>query len=198
MRKGEETRQAILEGASKLASRIGLGALSIGLLASKMNMSKSGLFAHFGSKEALQVQVLEYTANSFRNQVVRPAFKADRGEPRIRKLFENWLSWINDSNLECGCLFVQTATEFDDKPGPVRDCIEDNQREWLAGLAESARRAIAEGHFREDVDPDIFAFEFYSMLLGYHHAYRMLHDPKAERHVRLAISNLIDKCRNYN
>ena len=198
MKKGEETRQAILEGASKLASRIGLGALSIGLLASKMNMSKSGLFAHFGSKEALQVQVLEYTANSFRNQVVSPAFKADRGEPRIRKLFENWLGWINDSNLECGCLFVQTATEFDDKPGPVRDCIEDNQREWLAGLAESARRAIAEGHFRKNVDPDIFAFEFYSMLLGYHHSYRMLRDPKAERHVRLAISNLIAKCRNYN
>ena len=198
MKKGEETRQAILGEASKLASRIGLGALTIGLLASKMKMSKSGLFAHFGSKEALQVQVLEYTANTFRSEVVRPAFKSERGEPRIRQLFENWLSWINDSNLECGCLFVQTATEFDDKPGPVRDCIEDNQREWLAGLAESARRAIKEDHFRRDVDPDVFAFEFYSMLLGYHHSHRMLRDPKAEKHVRSTINNLIEKSRDYN
>jgi AcrR family transcriptional regulator len=194
MRKGEETKQSILLHAARLASRIGLEAMTIGHLAEDLAMSKSGLFAHFGSKETLQLEVLEFTAQMFLEEVVRPAFQEEPGLPRIRALFEHWLRWA-ETNFEGGCPYVQATVEFDDRPGPVRDLLEVRQREWLEGLAESARRAKMAGHFGEDLDPDQFAFEFYSLLLGYHHAARMLHDPQAEARVRRAVDQLLDHCR---
>ncbi len=195
MTKGEDTKQAVLRRASKLASRIGLEALTIGRLADEVGMSKSGLFSHFGAKETLQVAVLEFTALDYRDGVVRPAFREPAGEPRIRALFENWLKWVKANALEGGCLFVQSATEFDDRSGPVRDCLEQWQRRWLDGLAESARRAAEAGHFRADLDCDRFAFEYYALLLGYHNAQRMLRDPRAEDHVRASIDELLARCR---
>ena len=128
MTKGEDTKRAILERAAQLASQIGLEALTIGRLASETGLSKSGLFAHFGAKETLQVQTLEYAAEDFSEQVVRPAFQQPAGEPRIAALFENWLAWVKANALEGGCLFIQAATEFDDQPGAVRDCLEVQQR----------------------------------------------------------------------
>lgn len=195
MSKAENTREAILTHAARLAGRRGLEGLTIGGLAAELRMSKSGLFAHFGSKESLQLAVLETLADSFREQIVRPAFRAPRGEPRIRALFENWLRWAEANEMQGGCPFVQVSAEFDDQPGPVHDLIETAQQEWLAGLAESARRAQAEGHFRPGLIPEQFAFEFYSLLLGYHHAHRMLRDPGAERHVRAAFEDLLRKSR---
>jgi AcrR family transcriptional regulator len=193
MKKGERTKQTILEQATSLASRIGLEALSIGRLAEELDMSKSGIFAHFGSKESLQMEVLQFAAESFVELVVRPSFQAPRGEPRIQALFQNWLIWAKTTQHRSGCLFVQAATEFDDQPGPIRDALEKLQREWLGGLVESARRAQAEGHFRQDLDPEQFAFELYALLLGYHNSYRLLNDPQAEARVRAAVEDLLQR-----
>ncbi len=193
MSKGDQTKQTILEYATSLASRIGLEALTIGRLANDLEMSKSGLFAHFGSKEALQLTVLEYATESFLDLVVKPAFKAEPGEPRIQGLFENWLLWAESTQHEGGCLFVQATTEYDDQPGPIRDYLVTVQKRWIAGLAESARRAIAVGHFRQDLEPEQFAFEFYSILVGYHNMRRLLRDPQASDRVRRAVQGLLDR-----
>jgi len=193
MTKGEDTKRAILERASQLASRIGLEAVTIGRLASELGLSKSGLFAHFGAKEALQVQMLEYTAEDYREVVVRPAFREAAGVPRLQALFDNWLKWVKANGLEGGCLFVQAATELDDQPGAPRDSMETWQRMWLESLAEAARRAIDVGHFRADLNCDQFAFEFNAILFGYHNSQRMLKDPRSEDFARAAIDELLAK-----
>jgi AcrR family transcriptional regulator len=194
MSKGEETRHAILIRAAQLASEIGLEALSIGRLAREVGLSKSGLFAHFGSKEKLQREVVDFLVGFYQEEVVRPAFRAPRGEPRIRLLLENWLQWSN-SYFGGGCPFVQMSAEYDDRPGPIRDFLSQTQREWLAGTAKSARLAMDEGHFRSDLDPEQFAFEFFALLLGYHHGARLIRDPHAEKHVRAAFEDLIIRSR---
>jgi AcrR family transcriptional regulator len=193
MSKGEHTKRTILEYAAGLASRVGLEALTIGRLATDLNMSKSGLFAHFGSKEALQLSVLEYASEVFTETVLKPAFRADAGEPRILGLFENWLTWVEATQTNGGCLFVQASTEYDDRPGVIRDSLVTIQKRWVDGLAESARRAIAVGHFRKDLDPEQFAFEFYSTLVGYHNVRRLLRDPQADAHLRQSISDLLNR-----
>ncbi|HXI20661.1 MAG TPA: hypothetical protein VNH46_06230, partial [Gemmatimonadales bacterium] len=121
MSKGLETRDTILHHATQLASKVGLCGLTIGTLAEDLALSKSGLFAHIGSKEQLQILVLERAAHDFIEAVVRPALREPRGEPRIRALFERWLAWDRDGLLPGGCVFVAAASELDDRPGPVRD-----------------------------------------------------------------------------
>ena len=195
MTKGDDTKQAILERASQLASRIGLETLTIGRLATEMGLSKSGLFSHFGSKEALEVQVLEFTAQDYRAKVVVPAFKKEPGLPRLQALFDNWLDWVMINTQEGGCLFVQAATELDDRPGMPRDYMEKWQQLWFETLAEAARRAIAEGHLRVDLDCDQFAFQFNAILFGYHNSQRMLKDPRAEGYARAAIAGLLAQSR---
>jgi AcrR family transcriptional regulator len=196
MSKGEDTRAAILDRAASLASRVGLEALSIGGLADEMGMSKSGLFAHFGSKEALQLNALEHAAGQFIERVLKPAFTAPRGEPRIRALFELWLRWAEATQYEGGCLFVQAATEYDDRPGLVRDLVWRQQSDWIATLATSARLAIEEGHFREDLEPEQFAYEFYALAVGYHYMHRLLREPRAEERIRTAFVKLLADARN--
>jgi AcrR family transcriptional regulator len=192
MSKGIDTRKAILRRAADLASRIGLQALSIGRLSQEMGMSKSGLFAHFGSKETLQVETLRSAGDAFVDEVIRPAFKAPRGEPRIRALFEGWVRWEHSLRMKGGCIFVQASSEFDDQPGPIRDVIEDQQRGWLDIVAESARRSMLEGHFRANADPEQFAFEFNALLMGYHHAHRMMRDERAESRLERALTKLLE------
>ena len=121
MGKGEITRHAILERATALASRSGLEGISIGHLAEDLGLSKSGLFAHFGSKEALQVEILRFAAERFVENVVRPALAQPRGEPRVRAIFERWIAWDRSHSVPGGCLFVAAASELDDRPGPARD-----------------------------------------------------------------------------
>ncbi len=194
MGKGDHTRATILEHATELATRVGLGGLSIGGLAAETGMSKSGLFAHFGSKEALQIQALEVEARRLTDRVIRPALKADPGEPRLCALFDGWVEWASASNKK-GCLFVQSVAEFDDQPGAVRDTLERQQGEWLGFLAEASRRAIDEGHFAPDLDVDQFAFELHALLLGFHHAQRMMRDRLAEDRLRVAFDRLLASCR---
>ena len=195
MEKGEATRTAILEHASKLASRVGLGGLSIGRLASDLELSKSGLFAHFQSKEALQIQVLETAAAQFVETVVKPALAARRGEPRLRALLEGWLTWAKSQKMPGGCLFVAAAVELDDRPGPLREKLVERQRDFLELIANLVRTAIAERQFRADADPEQFAHELYSVMLGYHHASRLLKDPRAEVRAHAAFENLLAAAR---
>jgi AcrR family transcriptional regulator len=194
MSKGDDTREAILDEAIGLASRVGLHGLTIGSLAAQSRLSKSGLFAHFRSKESLQVQVLDHAAAMFVDAVVRPALAAPRGERRVRELFERWLAWCG-ADLPAGCIFIVATSEFDDEPGPVRDRVVRVQRDWMDTIATVFRTGITEGQFRAAADPDQFAHELYGIVLAYHHARRLLRDPQAERRARSALERLLDAAR---
>ncbi|HEX2253877.1 MAG TPA: TetR/AcrR family transcriptional regulator [Thermoanaerobaculia bacterium] len=192
MSKGEETRAAILDEAVAEASRFGLEALTIGQLAQRVGLSKSGLFAHFGSKEDLQLQVLESAVARFVERVVAPGLRAARGVPRVRSLFEHWLAWEQDAALlPGGCVFITLANELDDRPGPLRDRLVGYQRDWIEALATAARIAVEEGHFRAGLDTAQFAHDFYSVFLAYHHFNRLLREPRAEERARRAFDHLV-------
>jgi AcrR family transcriptional regulator len=190
MSKGTETRQAVLEEAARVASRVGLGGLTIGTLAASTQLSKSGLFAHFQSKESLQLQLLEHTRARFIDLVVRPALAAPRGEPRLRELFRRWLTWDADA-LPGGCLFIAASAEFDDQPGPVRDRLVQDQRDWLDTMAQVFRTAITEGDVRPDADPEQFAHDLHGVMLAFHHARRLLGDPDAPTRATRAFEALL-------
>src|SRR5262245_21177219 len=191
MLKGEATRERIVDEAVRLASRDGLEGVSLGALAGELGMSKSGLYAHFGSKDELQLQILQAAVARFRAVVVKPALAAKRGVPRLRALFERWLEWANDSSMPGGCLLVAASVELDDKPGALRDYLVKAQRDWLAALARAAQLAIEEKHFRDDLDPEQQAFEMWSLTLGYHHLRRLLRDPQASARVHEAFERLL-------
>lgn len=186
MSKGEATREAILDAAGKLAGHVGLGGMTIGSLAADTGLSKSGLYAHFRSKESLQIQVLEHTRARFVAQVVAPALTAPRGEPRVRAIFENWLRWDAQPG---GCLFVAASSELDDQPGPVRDRLVRDQRDWLDTLAEVFRTGIAEGELAGD--PEQFAFDLDGVMLSCHMSGRLLGDEAAEARARRAFESLL-------
>ena len=195
MKKGDATRTAILDRGVELATQIGLEGLTIGRLASDLRLSKSGLFAHFRSKEALQIQVLDAAAERFVDEVVRPAVRHPRGEPRMAALFENWLAWTKTNSEPGGCLFVAAAAELDDRPGAVRDRLVELQKGWLDTVAIIFRTGVAERHFREDVEPDQFAHDLYAVMLGFHHASRLLRDPRAEDRAHAAFERLLSAAR---
>jgi AcrR family transcriptional regulator len=195
MGKGAATKDRIIESALRTASVEGLEGISLGQLASDVGMSKSGLFAHFKSKEELQLDVLQAAAEKFTQVVVRPALAEPRGEPRVRSMFEHWLVWERHESLPGGCIFMHAAAELDDRPGPARDALVDWQRQWLDALARAARIAVQEGHFRADLDTDRFAFQQLGLVLGYYHARRLLNDPLAEMHVRGAFDSLVASAR---
>ncbi len=195
MGKGELTRQAVLEHATAVASQVGLAGLTIGRLAEDLDLSKSGLFAHFRSKEALQVQVLEFAIERFVDSVLRPALTAPRGEPRVRALFERWFEWTRVGAGSAGCIFVALAAELDDRPGAPRDRLVQSQKDWLGFLANSFRIGIEEGHFRQDADPQQFAQDLYGIMLAHHHASRLLGDPQARERAHRAFEALLDAAR---
>jgi AcrR family transcriptional regulator len=195
--KGESTRVAILDRAVRLATRTGLEGLTIGKLAGELHISKSGLFAHFRSKEALQIQVLDAAAERFVDEVVKPAVRESRGEPRVKALFERWLGWAKSNSGPGGCLFVAAAAELDDRPGPVRDRLVELQKGWLDTIGIVHRTGVDEGHFRTDADPGQFTHDLYSVMLGYHHAWRLMRDPQAEKRARAAFERLLASVRTH-
>ncbi len=194
LRKGALTRQAILEHAARMASRVGLEGLTIGGLSEELQLSKSGLFAHFRSKEALQLQVLEFGIERFVDTVVKPALAAPRGEKRVRALFERWIEWPRSSGL-AGCMFVALATELDDQPGPIRERLVQSQKDWLDVIANCVRTAVVEGDFRKRVDPEQFAHELYGIMLANHHAVRLLRDRNGVDRTRRSFERLLDDAR---
>lgn len=191
MTKGDETHAAVLTAAIAMASEEGLLGLSIGKLAGRVGLSKSGLFAHFSSKEELQVQILDEAAARFVSLVLVPALKEPRGEPRIRALFEHWFAWSTADFLPGGCIFITAAVELDDRPGPARDRLVATQRDWLDAIATAVRIAINEGHFRRSLDPQQFAHEFYSLAYGHHFVSRLLGDPASSARSRAAFERLV-------
>ena len=194
MRKGELTRTAILDEALQVASRSGFTGLSVGGLADQTGMSKSGLFAHFGSMDQLQLQLLQRARERFVDSVVRPALSAPRGEQRVRAVFDSWLRWSNDV-LDGGCIFVAAAVELDDRPGELRDALVLAERDWLELLATVAGTAVTEGAFASDLDTDQFAFEVHSLMLGHHHASRLMKDPRALAMTRRSFESIISAAR---
>lgn len=195
MRKGQRTRAAVIDQALAMSSRLGLEALSIGGLAREVGLSKSGLFAHFESKEDLQLRVLEEAVDRFIRLVVQPAFREPRGEPRVRALFEAWLQWATADFLPGGCPFISLANELDDRPGSLRDLLVAAQAEWLGTLATAARMASESGHFRSDLDHEQFAYDFYAIMLGFHHFQRLLRDERSEARARTSFDRLIADAR---
>ena len=193
--KGEQTREAILTKALGLATRIGFEGLTIGRLADDLGMSKSGLFAHFRSKEALQLEILRMAGERMVDTVVKPALVVKRGEPRVRALFDGWLAWEQSPSLPGGCPFMAASFELDDRPGPVRDFVVQNLRDWLDTLAGAARIAVQEGHFRADLDCEQFAHECQGIGLAFVHASRLMRDPKARARAQTAFESLLDASR---
>lgn len=189
--RGEATRERILGLAVREVSVAGLEGLSIGGLARAAEMSKSGLFAHFGSKEELQVAVMEAARADFVDTVFRPAVKAARGEPRLRALFEGWLDWEAGERYPGGCPIFVAALEFDDRSGPVRDEVARILDEALRMLERAAELAVYTGHFRPDTDPTQVAFELHGILMSYHLQHRLFGRDDARDRARAAFDAVV-------
>lgn len=172
-----------------MASSVGLEAVSIGELAKAIGMSKSGLFAHFQSKENLQMEILAYAGQVFADHVVVPALNMPAGVRRIKALVDNWTAW--DDQLTGGCIFVTASNEFSDRPGPVRDFLLRLQADWCDSLTRMARSAVRAGDFRADIDPGQFAFDLYSLLLGFHLYDKLLQDAQTRLRQQTALERLL-------
>jgi AcrR family transcriptional regulator len=188
--KGRQTRAAILDVALGLASHNGLEGLSIGALAELMHMSKSGVFAHFGSREELQISVVREYHERFAEEVFHPAMKEPRGLPRLRALVERWIRRVS-VEIDSGCIYISGAVEFDDRPGPVRDALAQMVQTWHATLEKAIRMAIDEGHLRADTDPLQLLFEIHGLILSLHHDARFLKLPGALDRARLAFDRML-------
>jgi len=191
--KGEQTRTAILDEALRIASKLGLEGLTIGSLADATGMSKSGLFAHFGSREDLQLAVLEHAAQAYGERVFIPVLKIERGLPRLKALFERWLDWALESGLPGGCIMLSAAFEYDDRPGPIRDAAIEMQHRGNAITKKAVRLAIEEGHLDPDTDPEQISFEMLGMVLASHNHRRLLGDKEARKRALLAFDELITR-----
>jgi AcrR family transcriptional regulator len=189
--KGEETRAAILDEALRIASRLGLEGLTIGTLADATGMSKSGLFAHFGSREGLQLAVLEHGARQFAEHVVEPVITVERGVPRLRAMFSQWVAWTVSSGLPGGCILISAAHEYDDRPGPIRDAVVGMQRRGLSVIARAVNLATEAGHLKGSTDPEQFAFEMMGIVLVAHHHGRLLGDTEARNRAMAAFEALL-------
>lgn len=191
MSKGQHTHDAILTEALDLASQLGLEAMSIGSLAKRVGMSKSGLYAHFSTKEALQGEILDLAARRFTDEVFLPALREPRGLPRLRRVFERWLRWESDLYTG-GCPFVAASIEFDDRPGPVKDRLVFHLQSLLGSVARTARISVDEGHLRPDTDCDQIAFDTWAILLAYHQFKRLLGEPDARARAQQAFARLVE------
>jgi len=196
LRKGPTTRARIVDDAIRLVSVEGLSALTIGRLAERTGMSKSGLFAHFESRESVELAVLDEAIARFRDAVILPALREPRGEPRVRALVERWHAWENDhATMPGGCLLLQSAVELDDRPGRSRELVAGAMQQWAETLRRAAAIAIEEGHFRADLDPALFAFQVQGIILAAHHTERLLRLPGAAARVSKALDALIEWAR---
>lgn len=188
--KGQQTRAAILDAALGLASHMGLEGLSIGALAEVTQMSKSGVFAHFGSREELQISVIREYHLRFEEEVFFPAIREPRGLPRLQALFDRWVRRVS-VELDSGCIYISGAVEFDDRPGPVRDALVEMVRAWQSALERAIRIAIEEGHLRADTDAEQMLFEIHGLILALHHDARFLRNPGVLDRARKGFDRLV-------
>jgi AcrR family transcriptional regulator len=193
--KGERTRQSILERAVDIASLEGLEGLTIGRLADELGMSKSGLFAHFGSKEDLQLAVIEAASERYVKEIFRPALKEPRGYPRLLAICRAWISYVNRNVFPGGCFFAAASFEFDGRPGPVRDAIAKSMDEWIGALEKAVTMAKDEGHIDPSVDPKQLAFELNSLFFGANFAHQLRQDRRALEFATRAIEERLESVR---
>ena len=166
--KGATTREAILARSYALACVNGLEGLTIGTVAEQVGMSKSGVFAHFGSREDLQLATLDLGGELFIRDVLVPALKERRGLPRLRAIYANWSEWVRHED-DGGCLFLAAASEYDDRPGPIRDRVLQQEADWRDQLAKAVQLAVESGELAADTEPGQMAFEIYAVALAVHH-----------------------------
>ena len=190
LQKGQLTKRAIVDAALGLAAQIGLEGLSIGVLAEVTQMSKSGVFAHFGSREELQISVVREYYARFSNEVFFPAMDEPRGLPRVRSLFANWMKRVA-VEIQSGCIFISGAVEFDDRPGPVRDALATSVKTWLAALYRAVVQAKEEGQLGDDADEEQMAFEIHGLILALHYEARFLKNPDAIAHANKGFENIL-------
>ena len=192
--KGQTTRAAIIEQALSIARREGLEGLTIGALAERLDMSKSGVFAHFGSREDLQLAVLNQYAARFVETVLRPAVTRPRGLPRLRALLERWLAHLAEE-IEAGCILIAGACEYDDRPGPLHDALVAIVEGWKAEVVRAIRLAQAEGHLDRRADAHQMVFEIYGLMLMLHQDARLLRSSHSVQRARVALARLIETAR---
>lgn len=191
MRKGEMTRAAILDVALDLASRDGLEGLTIGLLADRMNMSKSGVFAHFGSREDLQLEVLKLYHRRFEQEVFYPSIKEPRGLPRLRTMFAHWVKRVS-VEIASGCIYISGAVEYDDRPGPIREALVTMVGAWQGALLRATQQAIECGHLKAETDAQQLVYEMYGLILAVHHDARFLRIPGAVERATVGFNRLVE------
>ena len=190
MRKGELTRAAILDMALDLASRDGLEGLTIGLLSDKMNMSKSGVFAHFGSREDLQLEVLKLYHQRFEQEVFFPSVQEARGIARLKSMYGRWIKRVS-VEIASGCIYISGAVEYDDRPGPIRDELVAMVRAWQGALLRCVQQAIEIGDLKRDTDAEQVVYEMYGLILALHHDARFLRMPGSVERARTGFERLI-------
>ncbi len=187
--KGAATRDVILDRAYMIAASAGLEGLSIGPLAEAVGMSKSGVFAHFGSREDLQLAVLDLAASRFGEHTLVASLKAPRGLPRLHAILDNWFDWLRRDRG--GCLLLTAISEFDDRPGPLRDRVVALHQRWRDDLARAIRMAMDTGELRADLDPEQFAFELNTIALAVQHDAAMCGLDTATRRGRRMLEHLL-------
>jgi AcrR family transcriptional regulator len=187
------TRERILNQGLALMSESGLTGVTLGQLADQVGMSKSGLFAHFRSKEELQVGLLVHMARLATTHVVEPAMSVEQGLPRLEALVRNWLGWAQKAGLPGGCPVAAGLFEFDDVEGAVRNQILAMESEWRGLLRRLVEEAVASGHLRRDLDVDQFVWELCGIYLSHHAAHRFLRAADADRRANTAFQVLIDR-----
>lgn len=190
LQKGQHTKQLIIDAALGLAQQIGLEGISIGVLAEITHMSKSGVFAHFGSREELQISVVREYYQRFSDEVFFPAMNAPRGLPRVRMLFANWMTQVA-VEIQSGCIFISGAVEFDDRTGPVRDALASSVQAWLNALYRAVSQAQEEGHLRADADARQVGFEIHALILALHYEARFLKNPGAIDRAHTGFENIL-------
>lgn len=190
LQKGRQTKQLIIDAALGLAEQIGLEGLSIGALAEVTHMSKSGVFAHFGSREELQLSVVREYHQRFSDEVFFPALNAPRGLPRLRALFANWMKRVA-VELQSGCIFISGAVAFDDRPGPVRDALASSVQTWLNALYRAVNQAREEGHLAPHTDAQQMGFEIHGLILSLHYEARFLKSARATERANTGFENIV-------
>lgn len=188
--KGQQTKAAIVDAALGLATQIGLEGLSIGALAEVMNMSKSGVFAHFGSRDELQMSVIREYHTRFEQEVFFPALKAPRGLPRVRQLFDNWMQRTS-VEIDSGCIYISGAVEFDDRPGPVRDALASSVQVWLDAVRRAIEQAVEQGHLRQNTDAAQMGFEIHALILALHYEARFMCNPSSLQRAVKAFESIV-------
>jgi AcrR family transcriptional regulator len=188
--KGQQTKQAIVDAALGLSTQIGLEGLSIGVLAEVMRMSKSGVFAHFGSREELQISVIREYFHRFEQEIFAPAMLQPKGLPRLQALFDNWMKRVA-VEIQSGCIFISGAVEFDDRSGPVRDALASSVKTWLRAVLRAVVQAKECGHLRADADEQQLAFEVHGLILAVHYEARFLKNPGSVGRAKRGFDNLL-------